>query len=161
MDWMADSDLERRRFYIAVIYGLWAVIGAALALPASVYLFLPPAARKNEEWVEIGDVSTLPVGAPEEKIFRRNRKDGWKIMSEKATAWVSRMPDGSVVALAPQCTHLGCAYHWDEQKQNFICPCHTSAFSIDGTVLAGPAPRPLDRYQVRIQSNKLLLGPVA
>jgi len=65
-----------------------------------------------------------------------------------------------VTAFAPQCTHLGCAYHWDESSHNFICPCHTSAFSIDGKVLAGPAPRPLDRYTVKVEGNKLQIGPL-
>jgi menaquinol-cytochrome c reductase iron-sulfur subunit len=157
---MSDIEVGRRRFYVGAIYGLWALIGATLALPASVYLLLPPAARKRDEWIEIGDLNQIPIGAPEEKVFRRNRKDGWKIVSEKATAWVARLKDGQLIALAPQCTHLGCAYHWDEQKQNFLCPCHTSAFSLEGEVLSGPAPRPLDRYQVRMEGSKVLLGPV-
>jgi len=71
-----------------------------------------------------------------------------------------KKPKQAVVAFAPQCTHLGCGYHWDEQKQYFVCPCHSSTFSIDGEVLSGPAPRPLDRYEVRVQGEKLWLGPV-
>ena len=47
-----------------------------------------------------------------------------------------------MVAFNPACTHLGCAYHWDESPNNFVCPCHASVFSIDGKVLVGPAPRP-------------------
>ena len=84
--------------------------------------------------------------------------DGWKINSEKATAWVVKQADNSVVAFGPQCTHLGCAYHWDEEKTEFLCPCHNSLFSIEGKVLAGPAPRPLDRYESKVEGNKLLLG---
>ncbi|MBK5292538.1 MAG: ubiquinol-cytochrome c reductase iron-sulfur subunit [Acidobacteriia bacterium] len=152
--------MDRRRFYIAAIYGLWSLIGAALALPASIYLFLPPSARQKEEWVDLGEIAQFPVGVPEEKVFRHNRKDGWRMISEKATAWVTRMTDQEVVAFAPQCTHLGCAYHWDEQKQNFLCPCHASTFGLDGRVLTGPAPRPLDRYEVRIEKNKLRLGSI-
>ncbi len=60
----------------------------------------------------------------------------------------------------PICTHLGCAYHWDDPSHTFICPCHTSVFSIDGKVLSGPAPRPLDRYMTKIDDGKLEIGPV-
>jgi Rieske Fe-S protein len=39
-----------------------------------------------------------------------------------------------------------------------VCPCHTSFFSIEGQVLSGPAPRPLDRYVTRIENNRLQIG---
>ena len=74
------------------------------------------------------------------------------------TAWVVKSPDGKVVAFGPRCTHLGCAHHWDDSKSKFVCPCHNSLFSVNGAVLAGPAPRALDRYAVKIEGNKLLLG---
>ena len=148
----------RRRFYIAGIYGLWTAITAALGIPALVYLFFPPKARKEEEWLEIGDVSKLATDSPVEMVFRRNRVDGWKVMSEKGTAWVVKHADNSVTAFGPQCTHLGCAYHWDVGSHEFICPCHSSVFSIEGEVQSGPAPRPLDRYEAKVENGKLMLG---
>ncbi len=153
-------ETSRRSFFIGAIYAVWSAIGAALTAPAFVYLFFPPKVRKTSEWVEAGDISRLAVNAPVEMAFRRNRTDGWKIISEKSTAWVVKRADQSIVAFGPQCTHLGCAYHWEEGKNEFLCPCHTSLFSVDGKVLSGPAPRPLDRYETRTQGNKLLLGPL-
>lgn len=150
----------RRSFQIGVIYGIWTAISAALGLPAIAYLFFPPKARKESDWVDAGDVSKVASGAPVELTFRRNRVDGWKVYSEKSTAWVIRQPDNSVVAFGPQCTHLGCAYHWEEGKNEFLCPCHNSLFSSDGKVISGPAPRPLDRYDVKVQGSRLLLGPL-
>ncbi len=155
-----ENDSDRRNFFLACIYGLWGIITTALALPAAAYLFFPPRTKKTGQWVEAGDVSTLRLKAPEEMVFRRNRVDGWKVTSEKTTAWVVKLSDQEVVALAPQCTHLGCAYHWDEQNGEFLCPCHTSTFSVDGKVLAGPAPRPLDRYEVKVEGTKLLVGQI-
>jgi len=136
-------------------------MGAALALPAAAYLLLKPKLRKKgSDWVEAGDLSSLQVGKPEEVAFRHSRVDGWRVMNEKSTAWVVKLDAQNVVAYAPQCTHLACAYHWDAQANNFLCPCHGSAFSIDGKVIAGPAPRPLDRYQTRQVAGKLLISPV-
>jgi menaquinol-cytochrome c reductase iron-sulfur subunit len=135
-------------------------ITAALSLPAAIYLLMPLRARKPDEWVEAGDVGQLPVRTPEEMIFRRNRMDAWKVTSELASAWVVRLSEKEIVAYSPQCTHLGCAYHWDGRTGRFLCPCHGSTFSLDGQVLSGPAPRPLDRYQVKVSDGKLFLGPV-
>ena len=150
----------RRNFFVVAIYGLWGLIVAALGLPALVYLLVPPKVRRQSEWVEAGDISRLAPNAPVEMAFRRNRVDGWKVISEKGAAWVVKFPDNHVVAYAPQCTHLGCAYHWDQGKTEFVCPCHNSIFSIAGRVQDGPAPRPLDRYQTKIEGKKLLIGPL-
>lgn len=149
---------DRRNFCVTCIYSLWGLIGLALGLPAGVYLLVPPKPRKESEWVEAGDVSQLEPGVPNELVFRRNRVDGWKITSEKTSAWVVKVSDADVVAFSPICTHLGCAYHWDERKNNFLCPCHSSTFGLDGRVLSGPAQRPLDRFRVRIENGRLLLG---
>ena len=152
------GSITRRGFYIGAIYGIWAAIGAALGLPALIYLLFPPKAIKADEWIELGDVARLPAGSPVELTFRRNRVDGWKLISEKSTAWVVKSADNQITAFGPQCTHLGCAYHWDDAKDQFLCPCHNSIFSVDGKVVAGPAPRPLDRYETKLNGNKLLLG---
>jgi menaquinol-cytochrome c reductase iron-sulfur subunit len=156
----AEPTPGRRSFGYAVIYGLGALMGAALAIPAALYLFLPPKTRKQQSWVEAGDLSQLSPGVPQEMTFRRIHADGWKIYSEKGTAWVVKNPDGKVVAFAPACTHLGCAYHWDADTSKFLCPCHGSTFGIDGTVLSGPAPRPLDRFEIKVENAHLWLGPV-
>lgn len=143
-----------------MIYGLWALMGMALGIPAAVYLLLPPKSRKEEQWVDAGEIAKLPLNQPEELVFRRTRVDGWKVSSEKTSAWVVRKSDTDVIAFAPQCTHLGCAYRFEERTRQFLCPCHTSNFDLEGNVVDGPAPRPLDRYAVKVDAGKLLLGPI-
>lgn len=150
----------RRSFHVSFIYGIWSAIGAALSIPAAVYLLFPPRARQEGEWVNAADLNRLQPGAPQEVVFRRNRKDGWKISSEKTTAWVVKTNSNDVIAFASQCTHLGCAFHWDDRRKHFLCPCHTSTFSLEGAVTAGPAPRALDRYEVKIDGSQVLIGPL-
>jgi len=152
--------LDRRRFYLAAIYGLNAVIGAVIAIPAAVYLLFPPKTKKGTPFIEVTDLANLKPNAPEEVVFRRKRVDGWRVISEKTTAWVVKTSDSQAFALAPQCTHLGCAYHWEATKNSFVCPCHTSLFTIDGKVVTGPAPRPLDRYETKMNGTKLMLGGI-
>jgi menaquinol-cytochrome c reductase iron-sulfur subunit len=150
----------RRNLQTTVIWSLWGLITGVLSLPAAIYLLMPLRARKPDQWVEAAELEQLPLRTPEEVVFRRSHVDAWKVTSERATAWVVRLSEKDVAVYAPQCTHLGCAYHWDRRSGRFLCPCHDSTFSIEGKVLGGPAPRPLDRYQTKVSGGKLLLGPV-
>jgi menaquinol-cytochrome c reductase iron-sulfur subunit len=148
----------RRTFHLAAIYALGGLIGLAMALPTALYLLIPPKPRKQSNWIDAGDISQLAPGQPVALTFQEDRLDGWKVSTEKKTAWVVKNPDNKIVAFGPQCTHLACAYHWEASSDKFVCPCHGSEFSIDGKVLAGPAPRPLDRYAIKIDNNRLQLG---
>lgn len=58
--------------------------------------------------------------------------------------------DAGINALYKVCTHLGCIFPWSEAAQIFACPCHGSQFKLDGTWIAGPAPRDLDRFTFRV-----------
>ncbi len=156
----AEARQTRRTFYLSAIYGMGAIITGMLSVPAVMYLFKPAKGRKLSPWVKVGDISQVQPGKPAEMVFQRKRVDGWKIITEKTSTWVVKEPNNQVVAYSPQCTHLGCAYHWDDSQHVFICPCHNSAFSIDGRVLTGPAPRPLDRLQVKLEGTQLEVGPL-
>jgi menaquinol-cytochrome c reductase iron-sulfur subunit len=139
-----------------------ALITAALAVPAIAYLFSPGKKTSAASgWVDAGALDPMPLRKPVEVVFRRRRADGWKVVDEKVSAWVVRMGGAEVYAVSPTCTHLGCAVSWNEGQSNFLCPCHTSAFSIEGQVLSGPAPRPLDRLPVRVLDGRLQIGPAA
>lgn len=153
-----NGEVSRRGLYLAAIYGLGAVMGIALAVPAAIYLLVPPRTRAKDDWVEAGDIASLEPNAPVEVSFRKQRVDGWRTIIEKRTAWLVKTPDNKLLAFGPQCTHLGCAYHWEDKDKSFVCPCHTSLFSIDGKVISGPAPRPLDRYEAKVSGTKVLLG---
>lgn len=160
--------MNRRRFQLTVIGATGLVMAASFSLAAARYLLAVPRSQPgrqdgdpNEgEWIEAGDVGELRVGVPRRVVFERTRTDAWKTTREKGCAWVVKNRNGSVVAFSPLCTHLGCVYRWGEAERSFVCPCHASRFSADGAIVSGPAPRPLDRLQTRIENNTLWLGPL-
>lgn len=62
-----------------------------------------------------------------------------------------------IYALYARCTHLGCTVNWFQGLRIFKCPCHGSEFHSDGTEFAGPAPRPLDRLKISLDSEERIL----
>jgi menaquinol-cytochrome c reductase iron-sulfur subunit len=84
-------------------------------------------------------------------------KDGWQEKQTTKAVWAVKQTDGQVKVYSPICPHLGCGFRWDQQDQLFKCPCHGSIFAIDGTVQAGPAPRPLDTLPSKVEEGRLLV----
>jgi cytochrome b6-f complex iron-sulfur subunit len=74
-----------------------------------------------------------------------------KWLSEQRV-WIIRNEKG-IYALWARCTHLGCTPNWWGDQNRFKCPCHGSNYTIEGDVIAGPAPRPLWRAKVEISTK--------
>jgi Rieske Fe-S protein len=53
------------------------------------------------------------------------------------------------------CTHLGCRVRWSADRKQFFCPCHNGVFDQNGTVVSGPPPKPLNRYEVKVENDQL------
>lgn len=150
----------RRRFMTAGIMGLMGTISAAVGLPGVLYLFGGKKQENGSAWIEAGELAKLQAQVPEQLLFERVRRDGWRLVKEKASAWVIRKSETEVTAFSPSCTHLGCAVSWNSDAKRFDCPCHASYFDAEGKVMAGPAPRALDKFDVRVENGKILIGPI-
>lgn len=75
------------------------------------------------------------------------------LFQAKYRVWIVRREDGKIMALKAECTHLGCTPNWLESQRKFKCPCHGSGFRMSGVNFEGPAPRPLDRVQIRLAAD--------
>lgn len=74
--------------------------------------------------------------------------------------WIIKHREGSQVliyALSTTCTHLGCTPNWLAGERKFKCPCHGSGFYITGVNFEGPAPRPLERYSIRLDGPTIVV----
>lgn len=125
----------------------WVALASAVSLGvAAVVRFLAPTTPElREKSFLAGRLADFPIGHVETKYRRRHG------------VWIVRGDDcggkPNVFALRGVCTHLGCLTDWDAERRRFCCPCHGSEFAVDGRVVAGPAPRPLDRCEVRIRDD--------
>ncbi|HTR49246.1 MAG TPA: Rieske (2Fe-2S) protein [Kofleriaceae bacterium] len=69
------------------------------------------------------------------------------------TIMVIRMSQVDVVALSAICTHAGCSMNFNTKTQQIDCPCHGSVFGEDGSVIHGPASRPLAVYTASLDTS--------
>jgi Rieske Fe-S protein len=90
------------------------------------------------------ETSAIPVG-------------GGKIFSAQKVV-VTQPSAGDFKAFSAVCTHQGCIVNQISQG-NIVCPCHGSQFSIkNGSVVAGPAPRPLPTRTIKVAGDKITLA---
>jgi glycine/D-amino acid oxidase-like deaminating enzyme/nitrite reductase/ring-hydroxylating ferredoxin subunit len=62
---------------------------------------------------------------------------------------VYRDDDGGVHAVGAACAHMGCVVGFNEVERTWECPCHGSRYAADGSVLQGPAVKPLERADLK------------
>lgn len=65
--------------------------------------------------------------------------------------------EAGFVALDQACTHAGCRVPFCRRSQFFECPCHGARYNAVGEVRRGPAPRGLDRYEVRVEDGEVVV----
>jgi len=157
---MPDNELNRRDFIKVTTGIVGGLIGAALGVPAIAFL-LDPAfkAGAKEGWVPVGSVADMEIGKPYPFSFTRVQVNGWERTSTSRGGFAIRRSEdpNDILILNSRCTHLACTVNWREDTQVFLCPCHDAQFSQDGTVLGGPPPRPLDRYdEFRLTAEGML-----
>lgn len=157
MDRPQEGKLGRRDFMKAAIAGIGGLIGAAIGLPAIAYVVGPALAKAADTWIRLGTVSKVELGNP--TLFKTTieTQTGWINAEEEFSAYVLTENGQDFVAMSNICTHLGCRVRWIPDEQGFYCPCHNGVFAKDGSVLTGPPPRPLDRFESKVEDGVLFV----
>jgi len=145
---MAGSHhISRRDFIKLATAGVGAVIGVGIAVPAIGFLIDPAMkASGKDAWVPLGPLENFEIGTPTLVTFVRTKVNGWEKTSNSYGVYVLRKTESELSVLSNRCTHLACRVNWKADQQAYVCPCHDATFSLDGAVLGGPPPRPLDQY---------------
>lgn len=151
-------ELTRRGFLAAAAAALGGLVAAILGATGLSYFISPAFKKEVEDWVDVGKAADVASGAPVKVDFVVRKRDAWAVTEKRSSAWLSKTEDG-YTAFDPRCTHLGCPYRWDQENQEFKCPCHEGVFDKAGKVVSGPPPRPLDRYPVKVVAGRLMIQP--
>lgn len=151
------SSLDRRAFLGRAAGGVVAFIGTVLAGSLATFAVSPALREEAAPWIDVGTFGEFPVGAPRLTQFIKRRRDGWVDTEEPRSAWVVRAGEHEAAVFNGRCTHLGCAYSWRAETREFVCPCHAGRFALDGQVLGGPPPRPLDTLAYRVEQGRLVI----
>jgi|ERR1051325_5361502 cytochrome b6-f complex iron-sulfur subunit len=146
----AEGGVSRRSFMVAVAAG-WSLFALAMTGGA---LALFRAMVPNVDFTKILKVK---IGPPDR--FAPNSVD--ETFKDKKI-WVVRDTE-KIVAIRTVCTHLGCTPNWSENENKFKCPCHGSGFRGPkgflnaGVNFEGPAPRPLERFAIKLGDDGQLV----
>lgn len=132
----ATGSVSRREFLNYVWGASMALFMAQLG--GVTFFFAYPRFRKGEQG---GKFDKVPADFP--AVGEKPNADG------VGKFWMIRTPEGAYVHYRV-CTHLGCIFAYDDTAQGFACPCHGSQFARNGDWKAGPAPRGLDRFPVKV-----------
>ncbi|MBF0559761.1 MAG: ubiquinol-cytochrome c reductase iron-sulfur subunit [Nitrospirae bacterium] len=149
------EDTSRRRF-LKWLLGIIAAVNALVAgVPFLRSLISPSSAARQNPWLKVASINSLPEGKPVDIRFMAEPDDAYIHTTVLRSVWVIRHSAGDITVFSPVCTHLGCYYQWSQQSNRFECPCHASLFSLDGKVLGGPAPRSLDVLPSKIENGNV------
>ena len=157
-----------RRVLMATGFAKWGMTGGTAAAMVLSDLIL----GRDNAWAGLFDPNRVALRAAAPRFVEENARVGLHFLGDRLTKRATRpleslepgegdvvrhdgekvaghrRDDGTLVAVSPSCTHLGCQVNWNRAERSWDCPCHGSRFAPDGTVLQGPAVHRLERKPV-------------
>ena len=157
---------KNRRSFLAVVTGALAML---VPLGAGIASFLTPLFRKSKSpQVRIALLSQVPDdGLPRYFPVVADREDAWNRYPQQrigAVYLVREVGEKIPTAFTAKCPHAGCFIGYSFGDAHFNCPCHTSAFNLDGTRVRGDeevSPRDMDKLPVELKDLELKDGQTA
>lgn len=139
-----DPDfITRTRFLSGVAVAGGAVLTAAILVPIVGFAVTDAVKEEEYRWIDVGPLSDFPDGKTTSIAV-----SGPNPVSDRRL-FVRRKGD-ALAAIWNRCAHLGCPVEYVEAGDNYVCPCHGGAYDSEGRVTAGPPPRPLDRFDIKV-----------
>jgi Rieske Fe-S protein len=154
--------MSRRRVLARLASGLAIGIGLCVAAPAALFVTFPTRRRTvsgGDEPVAVGALERLPEAVPVRvTVTAPAQRDAWSVAKDVplGAVWLVRR-GAEVIALSSVCPHTGCSVDWEADRRRFVCPCHASAFDVEGRRQAGPAPRAMDQLECQIIEGRVLV----
>ncbi|MFQ5876453.1 MAG: ubiquinol-cytochrome c reductase iron-sulfur subunit [Acidobacteriota bacterium] len=118
---------------------------ASILYPVARYISPPEVPEAATSRVVAGRVGELKPN--EGKLFRFGSRPGLLILTR----------EGEYRAYAATCTHLNCTVQFRGDLQQIWCACHNGFYDLNGVNVAGPPPRPLERYAVHVADDEVVV----
>jgi glycine/D-amino acid oxidase-like deaminating enzyme/nitrite reductase/ring-hydroxylating ferredoxin subunit len=160
-------NLLSRRIHVATGYKKWGMTAGTLAA----MLLTDAICGRANPWAPLFSSTRVKPIAESRRFMTENGRVGVRMVADRVLAPglrdITRLEvgEGAIVhsagskvagyrdeagalhAVSARCTHLGCQVRFNDAERTWDCPCHGSRFRTDGSVIEGPATRPLERRE--------------
>lgn len=143
---MTPTPTAGRRDVLNWLLGSWlAGVFGSVIYPIARYLVPPEVPEAAPPSVEAGKASDIPPNTG-------------KIVAFGTTpVIVLRTAGGELRAFSATCTHLSCTVQYRADIERIWCACHNGHYDLTGRNIEGPPPRPLDRYDVALKGDEVVI----
>lgn len=140
------ASLNRRNFLDTVLGAGFVSTLVAMAYPVWRYLIPPVSGEPATQSVVAAQASQVKTNSG--MLFKFGSKPGILI----------RTPDGELQAFNAICTHLDCTVQYKSDTSQLWCACHNGTYDLQGNVVSGPPPRPLERLVVNQRGDDVVVS---
>jgi menaquinol-cytochrome c reductase iron-sulfur subunit len=157
------GDCTRRQFFMHVSIALGSIAAVLVGIPIVGSILAPIIKKPKPEWRAVGAVDGFKIGGGYVKVDYVDASPlPWAGVTAQSAAWLRRESEDKFIAFSVNCAHLGCPVRWVAGAKLFMCPCHGGVYYEDGSVAAGPPPRGLYQYPVRVVNGQveILASPI-
>jgi menaquinol-cytochrome c reductase iron-sulfur subunit len=144
---------NRRQFLTVLSFTLGGLAATLVGVPIVGFLLSPFLRRPAEVWRPVGNADDFRVGSTTQVTLVDPSPLPWAGVTSRSAAWLRRESQDTFIAYSVNCTHLGCPVRWLPDANLFMCPCHGGVYDQIGRPVAGPPPKPLVTYPVRVNNG--------
>ena len=120
---------------------------AAVAYPVARYIIPPELPESTVNSVTLA-FSPDELASNSGRIFKFGNRPGIVVKTQS----------GELRAYSAICTHLDCTVQYREDVNHIWCACHNGHYDLNGVNIAGPPPRPLDRFDVNVRGDQIVVS---
>ena len=135
----------KKREFLSLLLTLLGLTAASSFVYPLVRFLAPPSGKAKSKQITLKK-SELPVGEAKE------------IPVGGVPAILINRPGKGFIAFSRVCSHLGCLVDYNKTQNNIFCPCHGAIFDLEGNVVSGPPPKPLQRFPLKVEGESILIG---
>jgi cytochrome b6-f complex iron-sulfur subunit len=122
------------------------LLALALIFAVMIYITPPSVTDSSVSKVIAAKVGELPPNSS--KIFRFGNKPAILINTAQ----------GVLKAFSAVCTHLNCTVQYAPERGFIWCACHNGKYDLNGKVISGPPPRPLEEFKVNVAGEDIIVS---